>query len=239
MPPATLASGSAARSVKTPLSDLPTLDRLESDTTCSTFHAEDKVTKTWSRKHSCFKEAARVLAETVLVPDVEDKRRMQDYIMRVNAETLTGLRAQGAESSYFALTYAKLKRKAPDWLRRRVKSFAPPRERMVRDLREFARAYGDVVCVKTKKKLFTHESWKKMESLLEDAEAGWLSDPPDVSLYTILGYDKEGFPIHHCSRGSVGPEAIHRIVRQKYRALRRERPTSPTRVWLGGGTSTT
>lgn len=66
--------------------------------------------------------------------------------------------------------------------------------------------------------LFTDETWKKFEGLLGDASAGWLSDPPDVSLYTVLGQDKIGFDILHCSRGSTDVECIHRILRLLYRA---------------------
>ncbi|KAK4698572.1 hypothetical protein P7C70_g7701, partial [Phenoliferia sp. Uapishka_3] len=182
------------------------------------FHAQDKVTKTWSKKHSLFNEASRVLAATILVPDAEDKARMEVHIAQHNQQTLAALQLKGQQATYIPLTYARLKRKAPDWVRRRVKSFAPAIPRMVRDLRQFARSYGDVPCSLTKKPLFTKETWKKFEGLLSDAEAGWLSDPPDISLYTVLGQDKLGFDIYHCSRGSTEPEAIHRILRLLYRA---------------------
>lgn len=82
------------------------------------FHAQDKVSKTWSKKHSLFNEASRVLAAVMLVPDSVDKQRMENYITRVNEETLAKLRKANAEATYIPLTYARLKRKAPDWVRR-------------------------------------------------------------------------------------------------------------------------
>ena len=80
------------------------------------------------------------------------------------------------------------------------------------------RIRGGIKSIETNKPLFTLENWKTAKHILELIQNGYLSDPPGIPLYTVVGLDKKagGLPIYRCSRGTNAMEGgVHKHIRAR------------------------
>ncbi|KAF8867530.1 hypothetical protein CPB84DRAFT_1859325 [Gymnopilus junonius] len=72
------------------------------------------------------------------------------------------------------------------------------------DIAKVFHTYGPILDPDLKKPLFSADNWKTAKNVLDLIKNGYLSDPPGVALYTIIGIDKKagGLPMYQCARGT-------------------------------------
>ena len=71
---------------------------------------------------------------------------------------------------------------------------------------------------KTKKPLFTTDNWKTAKHVLDLIQNGYLSDPPGIPLYTVVGLDTKagGLTIYQCARGTNATEGgVHKHIQAR------------------------
>ncbi|KAG2220711.1 hypothetical protein INT45_012575, partial [Circinella minor] len=104
----------------------------------------------------------------------------------------------------------------PSWILRRVKRIVPPATKLGPIVQDLFNEYGNVVCLKTGRKLFDKDAWAQADRMIKSIYNGEVSDHPEVPLYYKVGFDKKaGLPLYRCSRGTNSLEGgIHaNIVR--------------------------
>ena len=77
------------------------------------------------------------------------------------------------------------------------------------------RDYGPLKDAQTSIPLFNAQAWKTVKNILELVKKGYISDPPGVSLYYVIGVcSKTNLPIYCCWRGTNFTEGgVHRPIR--------------------------
>ena len=78
------------------------------------------------------------------------------------------------------------------------------------------RIYGPLKDSVTGAPLFTADNWRITKNILDLIYHGFLSDPPEIPLYTVIGTDKKagGLPIHCCAHGTNYTEGgVHTHLR--------------------------
>ncbi|PPQ80024.1 hypothetical protein CVT24_003845, partial [Panaeolus cyanescens] len=141
--------------------------------------------------HGLRKEFARALRDTLFVPYLEDRDRIT---------------AWGATQRP-PRTFDQLRLLTPTWLWRRCRRVIPPPEELYLRVKNTFETYGSLKDAATNQPLFNQHNWKIAKQILELIRNGYLSDPPSVSLYQIIGiigFDKKAsnLPIYRCSRGT-------------------------------------
>jgi len=129
----------------------------------------------------------RELRDAIFIPDEDDKSRID---------------AWGATQDP-PQKYAILRNTSPQWIREHCKHIIPAPNRLHHLVSRVFRTYGPLVDPKTNKPLFTLDNWKTAKHVLDLIRNGYLSDPPGIPLYTVVGLDKKagGLPMYRCSRG--------------------------------------
>ncbi|KAJ6612877.1 hypothetical protein B0H10DRAFT_2050822, partial [Mycena sp. CBHHK59/15] len=132
-------------------------------------------------------EFARALRDAIFIPDPIDKARIIAWGSRQNPpldwNTLLRFRlhGSGAVASLYPLVAAVFS------------------------------TFGHLKDAKSGLPLFNASAWAVAKSVLELIQKGFLSDPPRIALYYILGVDKFGLYLYRCIRGSNYPEGgVHR-----------------------------
>ncbi|KAG6818637.1 hypothetical protein H0H93_003273 [Arthromyces matolae] len=139
-----------------------------------------------SRSHGLRVPFAQALRDALLVPHPEDKRQIEAYLGTKN------------------LKWDDMMRYNPSWLWRHCRRTIPPPEIIYPLVHDVFMTWGPLKDAKTHKPLFDGKAWKKAKEILELIRCGFVSDPPGVSLFYILGLDKHanGLPIYRCVRGT-------------------------------------
>jgi hypothetical protein len=145
------------------------------------FHEIDKVCRTLSKKHTHHKAFATAFSKTMLIPDKNNRIRVEAYLKRKNLPN-----------------FEQICLSNPKWCWRQVRRYIPQKDFLYRLLDELFKCWGSVKCTVTRQTLFSEESWKKAKGVLHDVRKGWISDPVGIPLYTIRFHDKHGLPIYHC-----------------------------------------
>ncbi|KAE9390707.1 hypothetical protein BT96DRAFT_1002033 [Gymnopus androsaceus JB14] len=127
------------------------------------------------------KSLSVAFSDTILVPDAGDKKRMEAFLEKKK------------------LTWKMVQSKSPQWLWKRVRRQIPLSEVLHPILKKFFDCWGPVECSVQKLPLFSSETWQKANAVLHDILKGWVSDPTDIPLYSLEGYDKNGLPLYHSS----------------------------------------
>ena len=155
-----------------------------------------------SATHGLRKQFTRELRDAVFILDKADKARIDAWGATQNPPR----------------TYESLRNSSPDWLRRRCKHVIPPPHILYPYVANVFHTYGPVIDPETKKPLFTADNWKTAKNVLDLIKNGYLSDPPGVPLYTVIGIDKKagGLPIYRCARGTNSTEGgVHTHIRSR------------------------
>ncbi|KAG7093302.1 hypothetical protein E1B28_006984 [Marasmius oreades] len=171
------------------------------------FHFMDRLLKTLSKKHTAFKEFAHQLSETIFVRDAEDLKRVKEF-----------LDTKGIPWDYVV-------RAKKTWLNRHVRRYIPPPEKLGADLTRLFEGFKNIACSSDRKKgrgrFFSKESIKTSESLLETVRRGFLSDPPGIPLYYIIGWDRDHLPVYRTIRGTNSIEGgVHMLIRRIFGSLK-------------------
>lgn len=153
-----------------------------------------------SATHGLRKQFTRELRDAIFIPDKADKARINAW-----GATQTPPR-----------TYETLRNSSPDWLRRQCKHIIPPPHILYPLVANVFHTYGPIIDPDSKRPLFSADNWKTAKNVLDLIKNGYLSDPPGVALYTMIGIDKKagGLPIYRCARGTNSTEGgVHTHIR--------------------------
>ncbi|KAI0704374.1 hypothetical protein BC835DRAFT_1317043 [Cytidiella melzeri] len=158
------------------------------------WHVTDQVKV--SQKHGIHAPYKRALRDALLIVDPEDKAAVEVVLER-----------RGVKFSDMVLWKS-------DWVWKRVKRLVPCATILFQRVSEVFKTYGPLKDAKTGKPLFKGEDqWQQARNILENIRMGLYSDPPDISLYTVRGQDKDGLTVYRCMRGTNSVEGgIHQNI---------------------------
>ncbi len=154
-----------------------------------------------SRVHGLRYAFANALRDAIFVPDKQDKENITRY--------LSTLPAPRNSWDYMVRT-------APRWVWRHCKRLIPPPELLYPHVSRVFQTYGPLKDAKTGQPLFNTAAWHTAKNILALIQNGYVSDPPGIALYYIIGIDqKAGYlPLYRCMRGTNWTEGgVHRHLR--------------------------
>lgn len=155
-----------------------------------------------STSHGLRKEFARALRDTIFVPDQEDRMRISAW----------------AAMTRPPMTFEQLLSSRPNWLWRHCQRSVPPPDILFPLVKHLFTTYGPLKDAATKLPLFNAANWKAAKQILELICQGFISDPPGIPLYSIVGLDAKAgdLPIYRCSRGTNFTEGgVHSHLRSR------------------------
>ncbi|KAJ7193618.1 hypothetical protein GGX14DRAFT_378783, partial [Mycena pura] len=148
--------------------------------------------------HGLRVEFARALRDAIFIPDPADKARIISW----------GLRQSPPQD------WNSFLRKSSKWLWRRCKRIIPPPEELYPLVAAVFETFGPLKDAKSGLPLFNASAWAVAKNVLELIQKGFLSDPPGIPLYYVLGIDKHGFPLLRNPRGTNYTEGgVHTHLR--------------------------
>ncbi|KAI9484349.1 hypothetical protein BDB00DRAFT_878931 [Zychaea mexicana] len=93
----------------------------------------------------------------------------------------------------------------------------PPAETLYFIIKQLFESYGPIKCARAGRPLFDNEAWQQARNVLTTIHHGYVSDPPGMSFYYLMRYDKNGLPLYRCCRGTTSLEgSIHQNVIRKF-----------------------
>ncbi|KAJ7170171.1 hypothetical protein C8R46DRAFT_1266577 [Mycena filopes] len=150
--------------------------------------------------HGLRVEFARALRDAIFIPDASDKSRIEAWGRRQSPP----------------IGWDAIRRSSPKWLWRRCKRIIPPPEELYPLVAKVFQIFGHLKDAKTGLPLFNSAAWAVAKNILELIQKGFLSDPPGISLYYVLGYDKDGLTLYRCFRGTNMTEGgVHTHLRSR------------------------
>jgi hypothetical protein len=114
-------------------------------------------------KHGAIKDFMKSYLDALFVFDEEDDKKRVEKVLYLKFNKIT-FKAMFAQN--------------PDWILERVKRAVPPPDILLTIVTELFDTYGNIICSKSKNKLFDNQAWKKAS-----IKQGHLSDPIGISLY--------------------------------------------------------
>lgn len=114
-------------------------------------------------------------------------------------------------------TYEQLRNQDSLWVSQRCKHIIPAPEKLYPLVSRVFRTYGPMIDPTSKKPLFSLDNWKTAKNILDLIRNGFVSDPPGIALYTMIGLDKKngGLPRYRCSHGTNATEGgVHKHIRE-------------------------
>lgn len=149
--------------------------------------------------HGLRRPFARALRDAMLLPDEDDKLRVEAVLKK------------------FDKSFNSMLLSHSSWILRRVKRFAPAPEELHPRVLEVLQTFGPLKDAKTSAPLFNDTAWDLAANFLENIQRGHFSDPPGVILYYEQGRDKDGLVLYRCVRGTNGVEGgIHQNIIRRF-----------------------
>lgn len=138
--------------------------------------------------HGLRNEFSRELRDAIFIPDPEDRKRIEAW-----GQT------QSPPQNFNSTRAAR-----PSWLWHRCKRVVPPPNILFPLVNQVFQTYGPLKDAATGVPLFNLANWKTAKNILDLIRNGFVSDPPGISLYTIIGLDEKagGLPVYRCSHGT-------------------------------------
>ena len=151
------------------------------------------------KTHGLRVKFSRALRDAIFLPDPEDKRQIESYLARQSPP----------------LTFEQKLQSKPSFIKKHCKHLVPPPDQLFNIVSALFRDYGPLKDAQTSIPLFNAQAWKTVKNILELVKKGYISDPPGVSLYYIIGVcSKTNLPIYRCWRGTNFTEGgVHRPIR--------------------------
>ncbi|KAJ7189529.1 hypothetical protein GGX14DRAFT_609136 [Mycena pura] len=180
-------------------------DKLPSRVLDDAFHYMDRLLRLLSKKHSAFKAFAHDFSEAIFVRDYSDECSVRAVVER-----------NGGDWEYY-------KRAKSPALNRRIRRYIPERTVLLGRLDKLFKAYQDIQCStkKTNGPFFSDDAREMVHHLLQTAREGYLSDPPGIPLYYLMGKDRDGLNMYRTVRGTNSLEGgFHMVVRRIFGSLR-------------------
>ena len=75
-------------------------------------------------------------------------------------------------------------------------------EDLIQPVYDVLLTYGPIKCADSKKPLFDEQSWNEAKNFLETIAKGYVSDPPNMSMYYPRYRDADGLVVYRCIRGT-------------------------------------
>jgi hypothetical protein len=169
------------------------------------FHFMDRLLRLLSKKHSAFKAFAHDFSEAIFIRDKSDK----DAVCAV-------LEKHGVSWDYARRGMAAA-------LNRRIRRYIPARNILLKRVEALFAGYADIRCTtkKTRGSFFSDDAKEMAKNLLDTVRKGYLSDPPGIPLYYLMGKDRDGLNIYRTVRGTNSVEGgFHMAVRRIFGSLR-------------------
>jgi len=126
-----------------------------------------------STMHGLRKEFGWALHDTLFIPDKEDHLQISAW-----AAKLQPLK-----------TFQQLEMLQPAWLCKRCRWVIPPPQKLFPMVQQLLLQYGPLKDASTHLPLFNQQNWKTGKQILELIRQGFVSDPPGIALYTVIGVD--------------------------------------------------
>lgn len=152
--------------------------------------------------HGLHIEFAQAMRDALFIPDEEDKRRITAW----------------GQSQKPPQTFDNLVQSQPAWVWKRCKQVIPPPEQLYPLVAAVFRIYGPLKDAKTGQPLFNSRAWHVAKNILTLIQGGYVSDPPGIALYSLMGSDSAngGLPIYRCARGTNSTEGgFHTHLRSR------------------------
>ena len=152
-----------------------------------------------SKTHGLRVKFSQALRDAIFLPNPEDKQQIESYLARQSPP----------------LTFEQKLQKNPSFIKKHCKHIVPPPEQLFNVVSALFRDYGPLKDAQTGIPLFNAQAWKTVKNILELIKKGYISDPPGVPLYYIIGVcNKTNLPIYRCWRGTNFTEGgVHRPIR--------------------------
>ncbi|KAJ7444452.1 hypothetical protein FB451DRAFT_1189544 [Mycena latifolia] len=169
------------------------------------FHYMDRLLRLLSKKHSAFNAFAHDFSEAIFIRDKSD-----ELAVRVVLEK------HGVDWEY-------AKRAKASALNRCIRRYIPERTVLLKRLEKLFSAYADIQCTakKTRGSFFSEDAKEMVKHLLTTVQKGYLSDPAGISLYYLMGKDRDGLNLYRTVRGTNSVEGgFHMAVRRIFGSLR-------------------
>ncbi|KAF9037406.1 hypothetical protein BDZ89DRAFT_1011046 [Hymenopellis radicata] len=175
------------------------------------FHFMDRLLRLLSKKHSAFKAFCHDFSEAIFIRDRDDERAVRTVLESrgVNWEFARRAKAAG--------------------LNRRIRRYIPDRHTLGKRLHLLFTGYQDIVCStktatssrRTPDRFFSNDARDMAARLLETVRLGFLSDPQGISLYYVMGKDRDGLTLYRTVRGTNSVEGgVHMAVRRVFGSLK-------------------
>ncbi|KAF8995410.1 hypothetical protein BDZ89DRAFT_1149619 [Hymenopellis radicata] len=170
------------------------------------FHFMDRLLRLLSKKHSAFKAFSHDFSEAIFIRDRDDEAAVKLVLEKHDVDW----------------EYAK-RANAPG-LNRRIRRYIPDRHTLGKRLTALFTSYQDIICStksNTRGRFFCDEAKEMATRLLETVRLGFLSDPPEIPLYYLMGKDRNGLNIYRTIRGTNSVEGgVHMAVRRVFGSLK-------------------
>jgi hypothetical protein len=169
------------------------------------FHYMDRLLRLLSKKHSAFKAFAHDFSEAIFIRDRSDELAVRAVL----------------EKHGVSWDYAK--RAKASALNRRIRRYIPGRAVLLRRLETLFNGYQNMQCStdKTRGAFFPEDAKEMVKRLLDTVRKGYLSDPPGIPLYYLMGKDRDGLNLYRTVRGTNSIEGgFHMAIRRVFGSLR-------------------
>lgn len=169
------------------------------------FHYMDRLLRLLSKKHSAFKAFAHDFSEAIFIRDRSDTLAVRAVLEKNDVSWEYAKRAKG------------------DTLNRRIRRYIPERGVLLKRLETLFNVYADIECSvkKSRGAFFSNEAREMVVHLLDTVRKGYLSDPVGISLYYLMGKDRDRLNVYRTVRGTNSVEGgFHMAVRRIFGSLR-------------------
>lgn len=185
------------------------------------FHFMDRLLPLLSKKHPAFKEFAYRFSESIFLWDKDDEDAVRAVV-------------EGKGQSWEYIKRAKFSS-----IRKRIRRYIPDPTTLVSRLELLFKSFQNIRAPSTKGKgsrFFSDDARRMADRLLTTVRLGYLSDPPGLPLYYLMGRDRDGLNIYRCIRGTNSVEGgVHMALRRMFGAFRASAELAEALlvVWFG------
>jgi hypothetical protein len=150
-------------------------------------------------RHGLRRPFCRALRDALLVPDEEDKAALQPILQKRR------------------LSFEKMVLWHSDLVWQHVRRTVPPPEILTPRVLHVLTTFGPLKDATTGLPLFSKAAWEVATNVMEGVRAGYFSDPPGISMYTLCKRDDDGVPHYRCLRGTNSVEGgVHQNIIKRF-----------------------